>query len=134
MLALQSLVGPVAGLLDKFIEDKDAKNALAHEISTMAERHAQDLAKGQLEVNKEEAVSASLFVAGWRPAVGWVCVLGMASNFVLIPMGNFVLALVDSTITIPLIDTSTMMPVLLGMLGLGAMRSVEKIKQVSREK
>ena len=60
--------------------------------------------------------------------------LGMASNFVLIPMGNFVLALVDSTITIPLIDTSTMMPVLLGMLGLGAMRSVEKIKQVSREK
>mgnify|MGYP003624220411 CR=1 len=134
MLALQSLVGPVAGLLDKFIEDKDAKNALAHEISTMAERHAQDLAKGQLEVNKVEAVSASLFVAGWRPAVGWVCVLGMASNFVLIPMGNFVLALVDSTITIPLIDTSTMMPVLLGMLGLGAMRSVEKIKQVSREK
>jgi len=134
MLALQSLVGPVAGLLDKFIEDKDAKNALAHEISTMAERHAQDLAKGKLEVNKVEAVSASLFVAGWRPAVGWVCVLGMASNFVLIPMGNFVLALVDSTITIPLIDTSTMMPVLLGMLGLGAMRSVEKIKQVSREK
>lgn len=134
MLALQSLIGPVAGLLDKFIEDKDAKNALAHEISTMAERHAQDLAKGQLEVNKAEAVSASLFVAGWRPAVGWVCVLGMASNFVLIPMGNFVLALVDSTITIPLIDTSTMMPVLLGMLGLGAMRSVEKIKQVSREK
>ena len=134
MLALQSLIGPVAGLLDKFIEDKDAKNALAHEISTMAERHAQDLAKGQLEVNKAEAVSASLFVTGWRPAVGWVCVLGMASNFVLIPMGNFVLALVDSTITIPLIDTSTMMPVLLGMLGLGAMRSVEKIKQVSREK
>lgn len=134
MLALQSLVGPVAGLLDKFIEDKDAKNALAHEISTMAERHAQDLAKGQLEVNKVEDVSASLFVAGWRPAVGWVCVLGMASNFVLIPMGNFVLALVDSTVTIPLIDTSTMMPVLLGMLGLGAMRSVEKIKQVSREK
>lgn len=134
MLALQSLIGPVAGLLDKFIEDKDAKNALAHEISTMAERHAQDLAKGQLEVNKAEASSSSLFVSGWRPCCGWVCVLGMASNFVLIPMGNFVLALVDSTITIPLIDTSTMMPVLLGMLGLGAMRSVEKIKQVSREK
>jgi len=131
---IEQLIGPVAGLLDKFIEDKDTKNALAHEISTMAERHAQDLAKGQLEVNKVEAVSASLFVAGWRPAVGWVCVLGMASNFVLIPMGNFVLALVDSTVTIPLIDTSTMMPVLLGMLGLGAMRSVEKIKQVSREK
>ena len=131
---LQALIGPVTGLLDKFIEDKDAKNALAHEISTMADRHAQELAKGQLEVNKAEAASASLFVAGWRPAVGWVCVLGMASNFVLIPIVNFILALADSAITVPLIDTSTMMPVLLGMLGLGAMRSAEKIKKVSREK
>ena len=131
---IESLIGPVAGLLDKFIEDKDQKNALAHQIATMSERHAQELAKVQLEVNKAEAASASLFVAGWRPAVGWVCVLGMASNFVLIPMVNFILALAESTVTVPLIDTSTMMPVLLGMLGLGAMRSAEKIKKVSREK
>ena len=131
---LQALIGPVAGLLDKFIEDKDTKNALAHEISTMAERHAQELAKGQLEVNKVEAASQSMFVAGWRPAVGWVCVLGMASNFIIIPMANFGLALAESDVTIPLIDTSTMMPVLMGMLGLGAMRSVEKVRGVSREK
>ena len=131
---IESLIGPVAGLLDKFIEDKDQKNALAHQIATISERHAQELAKGQLEVNKAEAASNSLFVAGWRPAVGWVCVLGMASNFVLIPMVNFILALAESSITVPLIDTSTMMPVLLGMLGLGAMRSAEKIKKVSREK
>ena len=69
---LGSLVGPVTGLLDKFIEDKDEKNKLAHEISTMSERHAQELAKGQLEVNKVEAASKSMFVAGWRPAVGWI--------------------------------------------------------------
>ena len=131
---LQALIGPVAGLLDKFIEDKDTKNALAHEISTMAERHAQELAKGQLEVNKVETASKSMFVAGWRPAVGWVCVLGMASNFIIIPMANFGLAIAESSITIPLIDTSTMMPVLMGMLGLGAMRSVEKVQGVSREK
>ena len=131
---IESLIGPVAGLLDKFIEDKDQKHLLAHQIATMSERHAQELAKGQLEVNKAEAASNSLFVAGWRPAVGWVCVLGMASNFVLIPMVNFILALAESTVTVPLIDTSTMMPVLLGMLGLGAMRSAEKIKKVSREK
>ena len=131
---LQALIGPVAGLLDKFIEDKDTKNALAHEISTMAERHAQELAKGQLEVNKVEAASKSMFVAGWRPAVGWVCVLGMASNFIIIPMANFGLAIAESSITIPLIDTSTMMPVLMGMLGLGVTRSVEKVQGVSREK
>ena len=131
---LQALIGPVTGLLDKFIEDKDAKNALAHEISTMADRHAQELAKGQLEVNKVEASSSSIFVSGWRPAVGWVCVLGMAGNFIVIPISNFILALADSAVTIPLIDTATMMPVLMGMLGLGAMRSAEKIKKVSREK
>ena len=134
MTGLAALISPVAGLLDKFIEDKDQKNALAHEISTMAERHAQDLAKGQLEINKAEASSSSLFVSGWRPAVAWVCVLGMASNFVLIPMANFALAILESDITVPLIDTSTMMPVLMGMLGLGAMRTVEKINKVSREK
>jgi len=134
VILLQSLINPIAGLLDKFIEDKDQKNALAHQIATLSERHAQELAKAQLAVNKVEAASNSIFVSGWRPAVGWVCVFGMAGNFILIPMTNFVLALFDSTVTIPLIDTATMMPVLLGMLGLGAMRSTEKIKKVSREK
>jgi len=131
---LQSLIGPVSGLLDKFIEDKDKKNAIAFELSTMAERHAQELAKAQLEVNKTEASHKSLFVSGWRPAVGWVAVLGMASNFLVIPMANFALALVDSTITVPILDLSEMMPVLLGMLGLGAMRTAEKVKGVQRDK
>ena len=131
---ISALAGQVTGLLDKFIEDKDVKNQLAHEISTMAERHAQDLAKGQLEVNKVEAAHKSMFVAGWRPAVGWVCVLGMLSNFIVIPMANFGLAISASDIVIPLISTSEMMPVLMGMLGLGAMRTVEKVQKVSREK
>ena len=64
MSILSSLIGPATKLLDKVIEDKDQKNALAHEIATMAERHAQELAQGQLEVNKVEAAHKSLFVAG----------------------------------------------------------------------
>ena len=134
MLNLGSLVGPVSGLLDKFIEDKDVKNKLAHDLSTMAERHAQELAKGQLEVNKVEAAHKSLFVAGWRPAIGWICGLGMASNFILIPMANFVLALTGSAVVVPLLDTGEMMPVLMGMLGLGAMRTYEKKEGVQRDK
>ena len=134
MLNLGSLVGPVTGLLDKFIEDKDVKNKLAHDLSTMAESHAQELAKGQLEVNKTEAAHKSLFVAGWRPAIGWICGLGMASNFLVIPIANFVLALTGSTILIPLLDTGEMMPVLMGMLGLGAMRTYEKKQGVQRDK
>ena len=131
---LQSLIGPAAQLLDKFIEDKDQKMALAHEISTMAERHAQELAKGQLEINKTEAASKSLFVAGWRPFLGWVCGIGFLGNFILIPMANFGLALGEIGIVIPMIDTTQMMPVLMGMLGLGAMRTVEKVQKVAREK
>ena len=131
---LSQLIAPVSGLLDKFIEDKDTRNKLAHEISTMAERHAQELAKGQLEVNKVEAAHKNRFVAGWRPAVGWVCVAGMASNFIVIPMANFALALAGSAISIPLLVLSEMMPVLLGMLGLGVIRTVEKAKGVQREK
>lgn len=131
---LQALIGPVAGLLDKFIPDADEKMKIAAELSTMAERHAQELAKGQLEVNKVEAASKSMFVAGWRPAVGWVCVLGMAMNFIIVPLGNFGLSVANIQVVIPMIDTSQMMPVLMGMLGLGAMRTVEKVQKVSREK
>jgi len=134
MLNLGSLVGPVTGLLDKFIEDKDVKNKLAHEVATMSERHAQELAKGQIEINKTEAADKSLFVAGWRPAIGWICGLGMASNFILIPMANFVLALTGSPVVVPLLDTGEMMPVLMGMLGLGAMRTYEKKEGVQRDK
>jgi len=131
---LDKLIGPVTGLLDKFIEDKDKKNAIAFELSTMAEKHAQELSKAQLEVNKTEAAHRSLFVSGWRPAVGWTCCLGLASNYLLIPMANFALALADSTIEVPILDMSTMMPVLMGMLGLGAMRTVEKAKGVGRNR
>tara|TARA_R110002012_G_scaffold8355_1_gene38494 strand:+ start:13575 stop:14006 length:432 start_codon:yes stop_codon:yes gene_type:complete len=133
-IMLQSLIGPVTGLLDKFIEDKDQKSALAHEIATMSERHAQELAKGQLEVNKVEAASTSLFVSGWRPAVGWVCVFGFAGNFITIPVTNMILELFSSEVRLPLIPMAEMMPVLMGMLGLGAMRSIEKVQKVSREK
>lgn len=124
-----SLIGPVTGLLDKFIEDKDQKNALAHEISTMSEKHALELAKGQMEINKVEAASSNLFVSGWRPFIGWTCGLGMFGNFITIPFANFVLALADYDVVIPLVPLETMMPVLMGMLGLGAMRSFEKTRK-----
>ena len=124
---LQALIGPVSSLLEKFIPDKDLRSKLSHEIATMAEKNAHEQIKAQLEINK------TLFVSGWRPAVGWTCCLGMAANFLIIPMTNFALALASSNISIPLIDLETMLPVLLGMLGLGGMRSYEKSKGVARK-
>ena len=126
MSMLASLVGPVTGLLDKFIEDKDQKAMLAHKIATMSEEHHQELMKGQLEVNKTEAAHSSIFVSGWRPFIGWTCGLGMFGNFITIPFSNFVLALIGMDIVIPLVPLETMMPVLMVMLVLGAMRSYEK--------
>ena len=127
MSILGSLLEPATKLLDKVIEDKDQKNALAHEIATMAERHAQELAKGQLEVNKVEAASKSIFVAGWRPCIGWVCAIVLFYNTIL---SNILGIWVD----VPEIDTTLLVPVMMGMLGLGATRSYEKVQGVSREK
>ena len=134
MAILNALIGPVTGLLDKFIEDKDQKSALAHEIATMSQKYAQESVLAQLEVNKVEAAHKTLFVAGWRPFIGWTCGLGMFGNFITIPFSNFVLALLEYDIVIPLVPLETMMPVLMGMLGLGAMRTYEKKNSVHRDK
>ena len=130
---IKDLIGPVAGLLDKFIEDKDQKSALAHEIATMSEKYAQENALAQMAVNKAEAACSSIFVSGWRPATGWVCVLGMAGNFIVTPFANFALGLAGMDITIPVVPLDTMMPVLLGLLGLGGLRTLEKTKGVHRK-
>ena len=75
-----------------------------------------------------------MFVAGWRPACGWVCVLGMAGNFLVIPFANMTLNLLETGVEVTMIDLATMLPVLMGMLGLGAMRSYEKKNSVHRDK
>jgi hypothetical protein len=131
---LEKLIAPVAGLLDKFIEDKDQKNALAHEIATMAERHAQELAKAQIEVNKAEASNPSLFVSGWRPFVGWACGLALFWHFIGLPIALFLLTLFRVDIPdLPMFDMETLLTVLMGMLGLGGMRTWEKTKNVHRK-
>lgn len=127
MSIVSALIGPVTGLLDKFIEDKDQKSAIAHELATMAERHSQELLKGQLEVNKVEAAHKSLFVAGWRPAIGWICGIALLYSTILSPI-------LDIWFTVPPVETSLLQTVLTGMLGLGAMRSYEKTKGVQRER
>ena len=127
MSILSSLIGPATSLLDKVIEDKDEKNRIAFELSTLAERHANELAKGQLEVNKVEAAHKSLFVAGWRPSIGWCCSLGLLYHVLIAPIASI-------WVEVPEIDPSLLMTTMTGMLGLGAMRSYEKTRGVSREK
>ena len=125
MSIVASLVGPVSNLLDKFIEDKDQKNILAHQISTMSEKHAQQLALEQIEVLKLDA-QGNWFQSSWRPLAGYTCVLGLMVNFLISPIAaGFGLA-------IPQADAGVMMPLLLGMLGLGGARSYERVKGVGK--
>jgi hypothetical protein len=118
---LNSLIGPATKLLDKFIPDADTKQKIAHELATMSEKHAQEIALAQIKLNTEDA-KGNWFQSGWRPATGWVCVAGFAVNFLISPL------LAGFGIDIPQADTSTMLPVLMGMLGLGGLRTVERLK------
>ena len=126
---LQSLIGPVSDLLDKWIVDADTKAQLAHEIATMSERHAHQIALAQIEVNKEAAKTGGIFRAGWRPAVGWVCAIAFAWYFVLQPVTLFVLLTAGLPVPpLPEFDVGALFTVLGGLLGLGGLRTFEKTK------
>jgi len=122
-------------LIDRFVPDKQkAAELRAQADAAAAANDAQKLhdivqmALAQLDVDKAEAASASVFVAGWRPGIGWVCGIAFGWNYVLEPFMQFVATLCGHPVTMPSLDLSGMMPVLLGMLGLGAMRTVEKVQ------
>ena len=133
MSLISSLIGPVTGILDKVIEDKDQKAKLAHEIATMSDTHAQQALLSQLEINKAEAASGSLFKGGWRPFVGWVCAVAFAYHFVLQPLIVFILTVFGSDIPeLPEFDMSTLLTTLGGLLGIGGLRSYEKTKGLTK--
>ena len=129
MLGLDKLIAPVAGILDKFVVDKDLKMKLQHELETAL--HSANLA--QLEVNKAEAAHKSIFVAGWRPFVGWVCGVALAYHFILAPLLQFGFALGGVEQDLPEFEFGQLSTVLMGMLGLGGLRTFEKMKGISRE-
>ena len=129
---LSTLVEPVTKLISEFVVDKDKAAEIAYRISTMAAKQAHEQALGQLEVNRAEAASGSMFVGGWRPAVGWCCMTAMAVNFVITPIFGPLIEAYTVVKMVPL-DMSEMMPILLGLLGLGGMRSYEKSQGVARK-
>ena len=133
MSLISNLIGPVTGILDKVIEDKDQKAKLAHELATMADNHAQQALLAQLEINKAEAASGSLFKGGWRPFVGWTCGVALLYHFILTPLILFGVGLSGATIPpLPEFDMSSLMTVLMGMLGLGGLRTYEKQKGLTK--
>ena len=121
-----------ARLLDKVVPDKDAREKAHTELVRAAQDQEFQLALAQIKVNEAEAQSNSIFVAGWRPAVGWVCVAGLCYNFVVYPLALWMAASFGAQFTPPPLLHDALMELVLGMLGLGALRTVEKMKGVAR--
>lgn len=113
-----TLIDKVSSNVDKFTLDKQEKAELIAEIN-----------KAQLEVNKVEAGHNSIFVSGWRPFTGWVCSFALAYHFILQPLLTFILYANGVEMVLPVFDMGTLTTILLGMLGLGGMRSFEKVKK-----
>ena len=109
---------PVSDIVGKFVKDKDLQAQLDHELKTLF--HQANLA--QVEINKLEA-KGNWFQSSWRPLVGWICAISLGINFMVSPI------CAGFGITIPQADMSVMMPLLLGMLGLGGLRSFDKLKK-----
>ena len=125
---IEALINPVSKILNKFVVDKDLKVKLEHEIKTEIQRA--NLA--QIEVNKAEAQHRSVFVAGWRPFIGWTCAVAMAYHFVMQPIIVFSLSANGIDYSLPEFDMASLMTVVLGILGLGGMRSFEKYKGITK--
>jgi Holin of 3TMs, for gene-transfer release len=129
MGALLALIDPVAKIIDRVIPDKTAAAAAKAELLSDETKGEINNALAQIQTNQAEAASKSIFVAGWRPFVGWVCGVAFAYVYVLQPFAQFMLVAFRVNFDVaklPVINISDMMPVLLGMLGLGAMRSYDK--------
>jgi len=114
-------------VLDRVLPDPAQQAAAKLELLKLQQNGELALITGQMEINKVEAASSSLFVSGWRPSVGWVCSAGFAVQFIIGPLAEWGAALAGHPVKFPTMDTGTMMPLLLGMLGLGGLRTAEKL-------
>lgn len=137
-MMLAALIPLLGNVLDKVFPDPQAAADAKVKIMEMAQRGelAQldaelRMATGQMEVNKVEAANQSLFVSGWRPAIGWVCGAAFAFKFIVGPSAVVLMAMAGHPITLPEFDFSEMSTILLGMLGLGGLRTLEKVKKVA---
>lgn len=130
------LINVLGGIVDRVIPDPKAKMDLQLQLAQLADKAAdrdhQEL-MGQIDVNKAEASNANIFVAGWRPAVGWICAAGAGYAFLLEPLGEFVAKMAGYHGQFPDIGIANLMVLLTGMLGFGGLRTYEKVQGVAAD-
>ncbi len=127
-MAIFGAITALLPLIEKLIPDKEAREKATAELNRLDQAGELQVMLAQIAANRAEGWHASPFVAGWRPMVGWICALGLANNFLLVPyIGAF-------TDTVQPLDMAMMMPILMGMLGLGTMRTVERLRGKERNR
>ncbi|MEM6681822.1 MAG: 3TM-type holin [Pseudomonadota bacterium] len=125
---LAPVIGAVSGVIDKVVKDKDLAEQLKHEIAMQDFK----LASQQIEVNVMEAQHKSIFVAGWRPWIGWVCGVAIAYTFIGAPFISYAVSIFAPDIPPPpQLETDQIFELVLAMLGMSGLRSFEKIKGVA---
>ena len=124
LTGLGAVADLASNLINRFFPDKTEQ-----EKAQLAA--ALQIIQGQLDANKAEASNPTLFVSGWRPFIGWVCGAGCAWNWIGLPVAKFALAYTGHPVALSPADLSEMMPLLLGMLGLGGLRTYEKVAGVA---
>lgn len=120
-----------AKLLDKIIPDRDAREKAQAELLKAAQDQEFQAMMAQVAVNQEEAKSSSVFVSGWRPHIGWTCGVAFSLHFVIFPLVNFALIALGYKEVVVSFDMTTLLTVLGGMLGIGGLRTIEKLKGVA---
>lgn len=128
---ISSIAAVANTVLSRVLPDKPAQAAAQVELAKMQLSGELAQVSSQIEVDKTEAMSQSIFVAGWRPFVGWICGAGLGYQFLLRPLLSFVAALSGHHVDAPTLEMGQLMELLAGMLGLAGMRTVEKIQGCS---
>lgn len=126
------VVPAVLDIINKFIPDEGAKAKAAAEAEAKILDIMANADQGQMEINKAEAANPNLFVSGARPFIMWVCGVAFAYHFILQPFLAFMLATFWHSVSLPSFDMEALNTVLMGLLGLGGLRSFEKVKGVTR--
>ncbi len=117
-------------IIDRLWPDPVQRDAAKLKLLELQQSGELQKISGQLAVNLAEAKNANWIVAGWRPYIGWICGTGLAIQFVAAPLADWATALFHHPVAVPPLDLGTLMTLLLGMLGLGGMRTAEKLKNV----
>ena len=129
MAIIDTILSTVGTVIDRVVPDKNAREKAKEELERALNDQDFQIALEQIKVNAEEAKSESLFKSGWRPSVGWICSIAFALHFVILPLFNYILMLCGGQPILVPFQMDTLLTVLLGLLGMGTLRTVEKMKK-----